>query len=290
VAAGCTNRNRRRCSAGNINISTSVGGDLVIAGGNITLSDKANVAGDLVIAGGNVIVNAPVKGNIKFVGGDLSVNSQVGGNIDANVSNRLIFGSNTEVSGKVSYKAPKAAIVDKNAKLGSISFTPKEGGSRAGVKAVLTAALLIKLLAWILATWLLLHLRKHFVKESQNLMQAKPWESLGIGLLGLLGWPLVTVLILLTAVGYYVAVILGVFYVLLLLFSALMSAIFLGSLSWHYLSKGQEVANWQVAVLGVVLWQLLAFIPVLGWLVCAVVYLMVMGSLVKIIKKEISIN
>jgi hypothetical protein len=275
---------------GNINLSTSVGGDLVIAGGNITLSDKASVGGDLVIAGGNVIVNAPIVGNIKFVGGDLTVNSQVGGNIDANISQRLTFGPGAVVTGKTSYKSPKAAIVDKNAKLGAIIFTPRQGGERTGIKAVLTAALLIKLLAWILATWLLLHLRKNFVKESQAIMQQKPWESLGIGLLGLIGWPIVTVLVLLTAVGYYVAVILAIFYVLLLLFSALMAAIFLGSLSWHYLSKGQEVANWQVAVLGVILWQLLSFIPVLGWLVCAVVYLMVMGSLVKLLKKEISTN
>ena len=121
-------------------------------------------------------------------------------------------------------------------------------------------------------------------------MQQKHWESLGIGLLGLIAWPLVAILVLITAVGYYVSVILGVVYVLLVLFSALMSALFLGSLAWHYLNKGQEVPSWQIAVLGVILWELLAFIPVLGWLVCAIIYLMVFGSLMRILKQQIAIK
>jgi hypothetical protein len=280
-----------RIAGGNINISTSIMGDLVVVGGNVTISQKASIGGDLILAAGNVILEAPVAGKINFVGGNLTVNSKVSGGINARLTDRLVFGPQAEVLGNITYKAPVKAVIDTGAKLGPLTYNPAKDNSKAKIATILTAALVIKLLAWMLASWLLLKLRKKRVLETVEIMQKKPWESLGFGLLALVGWPIVTVLVLLTAVGYYVAIILALVYVLLLLIGALLSALFVGHLAMHYLTKASEsVPAWQTAVLGVVLWQLIKFIPIVGWLTCAIIFLMVLGAMVRILKHQLTHN
>lgn len=280
-----------RIVGGNVNISTSISGDLVIVGGNVTISQKASIGGDLILAAGNVILEAPVAGKINFVGGNLTVNSKINGGINARLTDRLIFGPQAEVLGNVTYKSPVKALIDGGARLGQLTYNPSVDNSKAKIATILTAALVIKLLAWMLASWILLKIRKNRIKEVVEIMQKKPWESLGYGLLALVAWPIVTVLILLTAVGYYAAIILALVYILLLLIGGLISSLFVGHLAMHYLTKAsQNVPAWQIAVLGVVLWQLISYVPIIGWLTCAIIFLMVFGSMMRLVKQQIKIE
>lgn len=279
-----------RIGGGNINVSSQIGGDLLVGGGNVTITEKASVGGDLLVGGGNVIINSPVKGSLRVAGGNVAINSKIEGDVNATVGQKLSFGPSAEVLGKIYYKSPSRAAIDPAAKLGAVNYTPAENRS-AGIKAVASIAFAIKLLAWMLAAWLLLYLRSGKILGLFEGVRKTPWANLGIGLLGLIGWPLVTVLVLFTAVGYYVAAFLGLFYVLLLMLSALLSAVFLGQFALSYLNKPHEQSPaWQIAVLGVVLWEILKFVPVLGWLVCAVTYLMVFGALMKAVKENLRVK
>lgn len=273
-----------KIAGGNVSISSSVAGDLLVGSGNLTISDKASIGGDLIIAGGNVTINAPVKGNLKIAGGTVTINSKISGNINAQISRQLIFGDKAEVVGKIYYKSPEAASISSSAKLGAIAYTPWQKNTRS-IKAFLTAAFAIKLLAWILAACLLSYLWLKRTKQVTGLALQKPWESLGLGLISFLVWPLGAVVIFLTFVGYYVGVVLAIGYVLFLLFSTLFATIIIGQFVIKYLTKPNEQAPaWQPAVIGVLIWEVLKFIPVIGWLVCGIVFLMAFGALVKAAK------
>lgn len=278
-----------RIAGGNINVSSKIGGDLVVAGGNVILSERSEVGGDLIVAGGSVVINAPIKGSVRFVGGELTLNSKVDRDVNVRATSRLVVDSKAEIVGKLSYKSPDQAVIKQGAKLNAVSYVPMaKQDNRAKLAGFFTAALVIKLLAWMLGAWILLVLRRNKLEKVLSSVRAQPWESLGFGFLALVGWPVATLVIALTIVGYYVALVLGLSYILMLLAAGLMSALFVGFWAMEYLAKGEKhVPSWQVAVLGVLIWQLLALVPLVGWVIKAAIFVMALGALFKYVKGEL---
>ncbi len=275
-----------RLLGGNITVSAPIGGDLAVAGGNINLTSKASIGGDLLIAGGNIDVEAPVQGDVRIAGGDVTLNGKVGGNVYVRSSRRLFLGSSAEIAGKVEYSAPQSAVISSGAKTGPISYTQiSTGGYMRTLAGFVTVAFLVKFLAWLLAAFVAIKVRKNFIMVLGEEFKAKPWANLGVGFLVFIAAPVAVALLLLSFVGYYLAILLGALYLLLLVAANLLSALVFGYFLLSLLNKpGEMPVDWQAIVIGVVVWLVLPFIPILGWAVMFVVFLMVLGAGIKKLK------
>jgi cytoskeletal protein CcmA (bactofilin family) len=266
-----------------------VGGDVLAAGGTIMLSEKASVEGDVLAAGGNVDISSSVAGSLKVKAGSVRINSKVSGSVSVEAGQSLVFGPQAEVTGKVFYKGPQEATVQSGAKVSNIEFTRVENrGAGRHFKALFTGALLIKLLAWIAAILLLVRFLPRRTKTIVDLAYAKPWSNLGIGFVGLVLFPVAVIVLFLTLIGYYIAVVLLVTYIMILLLAMLLAALFVGNLIIRWLTKKPDAAaDWQSVLIGVGVFTLLSFIPFVGWLACAILVLMVMGSMLKMLRAEL---
>ncbi|MCL5666344.1 MAG: hypothetical protein M1383_01030 [Patescibacteria group bacterium] len=274
-----------RIIGGNITITAPIGGDLVVAGGNVNLTGNASVSGDLLVAGGNVVVDAPVNGSVKAVGGTVTIDSRIGGDVNVRASGNLIFGPNASVPGQVTYKGVRQAVVQNGANVPNIEFIQLQKGAGAKTAGLLTLAFLVKLLAWIAAGLLLVYYGKDLAFSAYQNVRSKPWPSLGWGFLGIVAIPVIVIILLITLIGYYIALLLGLSYALLLLFVNLVSAVVLGYLLLSLLNKSAEkLSGWQAVVLGTVIWTLLGFIPFIGWIIKAIIFLMVFGAVIKRLK------
>ncbi len=280
-----------RIVGGNITITGPVGGDLVVVGGNLTVSEKAAVGSDAVLAGGNIQINAPVSGSLRIYGGNVEINGKVSGNVYVRASEGLKFGSNAEVLGAVVYKGVKEAVVAEGAKVPTIEFTKMENRSVNKAAGIITVAFFIKLAAWFLAGWVLMRFAKSLVIRTAEEIRQKPWEHAGIGLAALISIPIAAILMLLTVVGYYLAFATFAAYGLMLILANILAAVVLGYLSLYYLTKTSENhPNWQVVLIGVVLWSLIKLIPIVGWIVAAVLFMMVFAALFRSIKNKLLQN
>jgi hypothetical protein len=285
-----------RVAGGNITISGPIGGDLILGGGNVSVTEKSGIGGDLVAGVGNLTLDAPVKGNIKLAGGNVTINSKVDGSVEVFVGNSrnnrgtLIFGPQAEVLGKIVYKGPNKAIVKEGAKVGKIDYTPLAAGGRGVGKmllALLTVGFLVKLIAWIIAGLLLARFKRSWLNKVYENLQAKPFASLGWGLTGLIMIPAVAILLFVTVVGYYLGFILGISFALLLVVANLVAALVLGNLVMTYLTRSKlNGFNWQAVVIGVVLYALLAFIPLFGWLIDFLLFLFALGAVLVTFKSH----
>jgi hypothetical protein len=276
-----------RIVGGNITVSGAIGGDLVIAGGNVNITGKSSVAGDLLAAGGNLIIDAPVAGMARIAGGNITINNKISGDVYVQASQGLVFGPGADVSGTVYYKGPKSAVVQPGAKVGNIEFTElqrgKNGRNTAGI---LTVTFLIQLLAWLATAFVLWGLFRGFVPRVAEETFHRPWAGLGLGLLGLIVVPIVIVLLFLTIIGYYLAIVLALIYALALALAGILSAIALGYLVLRWLSKPMDrIVPWQAILIGIVVWSLLRLIPVVGWIAIALIFLMVLGTLMRMARK-----
>jgi hypothetical protein len=109
----------------------------------------------------------------------------------------------------------------------------------------------------------------------------KPWAKLGIGSLTLIVTPLLLLALAITFFGLGVMGYLLIAYVALIALAGTMSAIFAGSFTWKFVSKGQEMAvNWKTALVGLLVVAILKFIPILGWFAAFLLFLLVFGTLV----------
>jgi MFS family permease len=247
------------------------------------------VGGDLIIAGGNVTVNSPIGGDIKIIGGTVTINSAVAGVVDIRVKEQLVFGPNAVVNAQINYSGPKEAVISEGAKVSVVNFTKVSNAFN--TKAFLGFGVIIDLIAWLIAALVLFALAKNRIKLGLAGIKDKPWLSLGVGLIGVVVVPAVIVILFSSIIGYYLGLITTLWYALVLLVGLLLGAIMVGSWIMKYVNKTQELPlNWISVIVGVVVLKVLFLIPVVGWIIALLLTLVSIGTMLRMAKYEIKRN
>ncbi|MBX4191633.1 MAG: polymer-forming cytoskeletal protein [Candidatus Doudnabacteria bacterium] len=276
-----------RIAGGNINLRNTVGQDILAAGGNLYISEGAVINGDLVVAGGNIEVQGPINGKIKINGGKININSTVNGEVWLTATDSLTFGPKAHVNGKITYYGNSDPKIMGGAVVGTIDRheLPRKGPFS---KSLLGFGFIISILGWLAAGLLLMYLFKRELHTTTDMMREEPWANLGIGLICLILTPIIFVLLLVSLIGYYIAFILIVLYILALMLSCLVGAIFLGRWILGYLDKekGSNI-DWRTVVVGVLAFEVLSWIPVIGWIAIFLLSITAFGTILRMVKSQL---
>lgn len=277
-----------RAMGGNITLGSQVYGDALIAGGSVIIPDTARIGGDAIIAGGSIIINAPVHGLLRVTGGSIVIDSQIDGDVTVRAQKSLVFGPHANISGHITYYGKQVAVVKDGAKITAIDkqvLRPGQG-FRVGMKALAGGAMAIKLVGWIIAGLLLLYFMRNQVQKIVVSASHNPWPYIGTGLAGIIFIPITIVMLFLTLVGYYVAIIVAIWFILALLMACLMSSALLGAYIIKVLMrKPGLVIDWQAVLIGAAAMIALSLVPIVGWILELLLFLMVFGSILRMVKK-----
>lgn len=273
-----------RIAGGTVTVAGPVGGDVVVAGGTTHIVSGATVGGDVLVWSGNVVVDGVVNGSVRVRGGSIRVDGTVRGGMDMTSSGPIVLGSNATVAGDIVYRSPQMIIVENGATVSgrvarqALPETANQGFQQ-GAKSILATLSLLNLLALLVAGWLLFWL---FPSTSLVLIARayeRPWRSLGLGALFFLVMPLILLVLMLLVIGWYVAVFFGLIYLFFLLVAHIYAGILLGSWILKLYRRDQAMSlTWYSVMGGILLLFIISFIPVLGWLIGAALFLMVLGS------------
>lgn len=282
-----------RLAGGNVNLVGKVGGDLLIAGGNLIISSQSEIAGDLIIGGGNVTVDAPVLGNIRAAGGNITINSRVVGEITAR-SGQLTFGPKAEALGKIYYKGHKDPIIKDGAKVAAIEFTKLEKrGMGKRFTGLMTLFALLHIAAMFIAGWLFLKFMRRRAEAINTLALREPWKNMGIGFLCAIIFPVVVILLFVTLVGFYVALITLFWFMAVILLTGLIASIFVGSMIIKQMRRDKTIPvmpNWKALLLGLVVLKILMIIPILGGIVVLLAWLVAFGAFLRVFKADLALQ
>ncbi len=271
-----------RLAGGNITINSPVGGDLMTAGGTVNISEAATIGGDFWSGAGILNLNSNVRGNAKLAGGEILINSVISGNVEIRADKKLVFGPQSKVLGKIVYRGSSEAVIQDGAQVNQIEFHKIEKTRAASAKRIVSVFLLIKIVALFVAALIALKL---FGKSAHSIVSrphAKPWVNLGIGFLGIIAIPIAALILLLTVLGFLAGLILIFCFILALLFSSIFATLFIGSLAEKWILKKTEInLTWRTAIWGVVISAIINLIPIVGWIVMFIAYLMVFGSFLR---------
>lgn len=197
-------------SGGRILVEGTVDGDLIAAGGQVTISGQ--VSGDLIASAGTVDISGDVGGDARVASGQATVSGSIGEDLflasgQATVSDSgeigedLVFGSgrmsmNGTVSGDV---LGAAGAYDRQGTVaGTENVRIREVEEPTVLDHIVDA--IQRFVGLLLVAALFLWLAPRFIDEPTLMLKQKPWASLGVGILGLIGYGVLVFVVILVAV------------------------------------------------------------------------------------------
>lgn len=276
-----------RVVGGSVTVTGSVGQDLIVLGGQTQLSGEG-VGGDLIWGGGVLTLTSPVAGDLRLYGEEVYINSAIAGDVEF-YGKKLVLQEGASIAGNLTYEAPNEAdIQDGAAVAGEISYEQSSDAASGIDKDAFFAVSAAAVLLWLLiraAGALIIGLGlPRFTRDLTEKTFAAPWTELGRGLVGLIATPIAVILLMLTAVGMPFGLLALLLYGVFLIMAMLTAPIILGSLIRKWISKsGDYSIDWMTILLGVIVFVVLDFIPVLGGLIQFGFILLALGATMQII-------
>lgn len=272
-----------RVAGGQVSLGGTVGRNVTVLGGNVELTPAAVITGNLVAAGGNVHLAAPLGGGAKIAAGSLIISNRVGGDVDAAVGSLRIT-SKAEIRGGVDYVSQREASVDPGARIeGGLTRRPPPAIPRptpGKVVAFFVGWVLFMTAVSSVSTLILGLLSMRFLpryhQAAVGTLRKRPWASLGVGFVAAVVTPVVGAILFATVLGIPLALILAAAYLIVLYWGRIFALHRLGEAICR-LFRASPRPGWAF-VLGLVIYYLLALIPVIGWMVTLLVVLSGLGA------------
>lgn len=270
--------------AGQARIDGDVEGDLYVCSGNVTIS--GNVKDDLKVAGGTVIVESKIGGDVMIAGGTVEIASSadIGGDIYSGAGNLTISGAANKVKATVgTLTLGKSANIKGDIEYWSdVDITIENGAKHAGsltkrqteIKRDVSNYYLGKKFAWVgsmIATFIiLLILCAIFPKRTRA--YAQDWrKSFGknflAGFLFLIALPIAAIILLISMIFSPFGI--GGFLIYPIFIYVGMLIAMLGIGAWVMSLVDRDPRKYSAplsALVGVIIYTLLDFVPIVGWL------------------------
>jgi len=299
-------------SGDQVSVDSPIDDDVFAAGDTVNIN--ASVA-SVVIAGGDVNINAPVSGDVFVLGGQISVNSDIGGKIVAAGENidlcgdtknaviagetvnihstsvisrdAVIAGSTVSNAGTIVGNLTVSAEEFKNTgSVGSVDFKKSEGLQdleELMIKLTNIFYLLITVGFLILGIVLLKLFPTQFLIVEKEVGNA-PMRNIVVGFVLIITSVIVLTLLSVTIIGFPVALIMGMLFIIALMLSGLFVSLAVGRTIVNVLKfKTNDVL---IFVVGFVILSLLFRMPYAGWFICIVAVSLGFGAIVYSVRKN----
>ncbi len=288
-------------AGGTVNVSGNINGGLFLAGGDVNVNSNTTVASDLHLAGGNVTLGSHIVGesliaagslkilpefkadkNVYIISGNAVLAGQFNGDVNVNAGS-LTIDPSTKILGTLTYSTEKETQIPTGAQIGKVVFDQSQVMNKKTEAKVFSviffSAIFLHFLALLFTTLLLFHFFGKKIKKLFTSNVSNFWGEALRGLVVLVMFPVIMILLFMLVLGYYTAIIFALFYIISLLFVHAIAPIAMVFLAQKYLmksKKAEEMSYWKV-VLGVFVFQLIGFIPFIGWFINFVIFLFVFG-------------
>jgi len=248
-----------RVIGGEVVLADSVGGDVVVLGGVLRVLSTASVRGDILFWGGELVIEGPVGGSIFGSAQTVRIDASVVGDVEMRASERLALGDRAEVLGSITYKgtneierAQNAVVVgniqtEKTDDAGGVSFQSFFLSLFAVLFAALTALLVF---------------RRHFEEILSDRNISYGLQGL-IGLAVFVGFPFVSIVLMLSILGFFAGIFLLASYLAMMIISWIVIGAVLGSYALRVIAPQKATPILSVAA-GILLLHLVAYVPLIG--------------------------
>jgi cytoskeletal protein CcmA (bactofilin family) len=276
-----------RIAGGQLNVNGDVGRNITAAGGNIDVSSSATVNGSLVVVGGNLNIDAPINGNLYAGVGNLTLSNAINGNVEVGVGTATLT-DGAKVNGNFDYWSEEDASIAQGASISgtvtkqipSSNFDQEKMTADAGKLRDIFGgtAKVISIFSTIIVGLLFFKLFPNFSEDAVTTLVSRPWASVSLGFVVLFGAPILMFFVLITIIGIPISLIVFAMYFIYLYVAKFIVLIWAGK----YFSKklDKKMNPYWTFILGLVVYTVVTFIPIVGGLTRFFTLLFGLGALV----------
>jgi cytoskeletal protein CcmA (bactofilin family) len=272
-----------RVAGGQVTVSGEIGRNATIAGGDLELTRTAAIRGSLVAAGGNIDLAAPVGNSVRVAAATLIISNRIGRDVHAAVGTLKIT-SRAEIQGDVRYMSRQEASVDTGARIrGPLSrLAPPERPRLAprSIAAFLVGGTVFLAAVSFVSTLVLGLLSVRFLPRYHGsvtaIVRERPWASLGVGFVAAVVTPVACGLLFASIVGAPIGLILAASWAILLYWGRIFVIARIGEAVFRLFRAAPGPGR--AFLVGLVIYYVLALIPLIGWLAVALAVLLGLGA------------
>jgi hypothetical protein len=278
-------------AGGTVNINAPVA-SAVIAGGTIIIN--APVSGDVFVAGGQILVNSDIEGKIVAAGGDIDLRGDAknaviaGGNVDIHSTtviskDAVITGDDVSNAGKIMGNLTvRADNFQNTGSAGSVDFEKSEGLQ--GLQNLMNIFSILMTVGFLIIGIILLKLfpAQFFIVEEE--VRKSPVKNTIVGFVLIIASVILIILLAVTIIGFPVALIMGMLFIIALMLSNLFVSFAVGrKIVDLFKVKTNDLL---IFVLGFIILNLLFRIPYAGVLIGIVAISLGFGAIIYALRKN----
>ena len=274
-----------RVAGGTVTVDSVVDGNVTAFGGNVTIANGAKITGSVVAGGGQVLMLAPTGKGATIAAGQVTVANTVNGNLLS--AGTIALSPDAKVNGSFTYWSQQPATIENGAVIsGKVthniphhqSATKQSVPAAAGFLGISFGFMLIGLISSFVLGFLCIQFAPVFTQQITTTIQKQPWVSLGIGFIAAIAIPFIGMIIFITIVGIPLSILLMVLYGIYIYVSKVFVSLVIGM--WIFTKSNVQKTHMVWALLvGIIIFEILGWIPLIGWLAGFVSWLMGMGAL-----------
>jgi len=265
-----------RAAANTISISGLVGKNVTIFGNSLTVSSKAQISGSALAGGQIVNLGGPVGKDVTVYAQEVNMAGLVGRNFKGSFQ-KASFNEGARIMGDLSYQAPQEAEIEEGMVIGETNYEemakktgfPKKGFLRGFAPVAFMGAIgisfYLKFMALLIAIGLGLLFLYLFPKRTKGVIeviQKRPWVSLGVGVLTPIIFAFSMIFLTISIVGIPFLFILIPLFALVIYFSKIFVAFFIGKKILSN-TKIKNPLGWGLAI-GLTIYYILTVLPIIG--------------------------
>lgn len=275
-------------------ISGNINKNVNILGENLIFGEESNIGQDLMFLAVSSEFNGKIKGNLHGEANNILIRGSIEKNSNLTLDqikrkkyyNTLQIEDSAEIMGGLSYKGGQDAIIKTDKISGEIHKTDpfKNNKTKSKTNKIffsVFSSLIIALIINILFKNKLTGLKNIFLKENYKLIAP--------GIIILFLAPLTAVLLAITILGLPLAIILLIFWGLVLYLGKIIIAMTLGDYIFKQFGR-EKIASFLKISAGVVLVSLIVLIPYIGWIFSILFSSLSLGAIYYIIKNKKHVN
>lgn len=265
-----------RIISGETTIAEPVAGDLFVIGGKVEILSTASIGGDILLYAGEAIIEGPVGGDILGTVGSLRIDSDVAGKIDIIVT-ELTLGDRANIQGSIRYVSTQLAVQALNATVHgdlvrSDPVIPSSQSPR-WTWLIPSLMLLFATLAWHLVS------RQSLNAVAKRAMVKSP-RPIMYGFAALFFIPVAIVILFVSMIGTFVAIIFLLGYLQLLVFGLVGAVAVLGQVLSAAFNKHPSAVSLLSIMIGIVGFTLLSLLPIVGQAILIICVILTMGAII----------
>lgn len=314
-------------------IANNINGNVFVIGDTVTISNAEIFGNVFVIAKTLNIINSDIAGSIFAIAQDaefgshvddvymiaqdinfnehtsisrsarisantIELNGSIGNDVYA-IVDTISLGTELEIDGILSYTADKEISIPETASIGNVEYTPAEEEKVEAVQSFKGMSILMSAVSFIfkvavISGFIILFTNKFSKVNKETKTGKNIAKSLGNGALALILVPIIAFVLLFTVIGAGLGVLLFAIYAIVLFLATSVAVVSITEMLFGDKAKS-KLGLWGMTLgTALVIW-ILGEIPVIGWAISFVVFLIGLGFIVRTIffktnKKEDNSN